>query len=295
MRKAVDGHGRVWLITGCTSGLGRATAQAVLENEGRVVAAALQETDVADLAAVFPKTCRAVALDVTSPRAVIAAVSVAEEAFGGADVLLNSAGFGFLGAVEESLPDEYRGMYEVNLFGLSEMCRAVLPGMRRRGWGHILNISSVGGFSGSAAFAHYSASKFAVEGLSESLAAEVAPFGIRVTIVEPGAFRTNFRGDSMQRARTPNPAYAESSGRARAYMDQNHGTQAGDPAKAARAMMAVVEAEHPPMRLPLGTDAYERVRAKLRSVDADLEAWEHLGSSTTFEGAVVVGRVKIEG
>ena len=139
-------------------------------------------------------------------------------------------------------------MYEVNLFGLSEMIRAVLPGMRRRGWGHILNISSVGGFSGSAAFAHYSASKFAVEGLSESLAAEVAPFGIRVTIIEPGAFRTGFRGNAMQRAREQIPAYAANSGKARAYMGQNHGTQAGDPAKAARAMMAVVASNRPPMR-----------------------------------------------
>ena len=288
------GSDRVWLVTGCTSGLGRATAQAVLEAGGRVVAAALKEEHAADLAVRFPRTCRAVSLDVTSPSAVTAAVAVAEDAFGGADVLLNSAGFGFLGAVEESLPDEYRGMYEVNLFGLCEMIRAVLPGMRRRGWGHVLNISSVGGFSGSAAFAHYSASKFAVEGLSESLAAEVAPLGIRVTIVEPGAFRTGFRGAAMQRAREHNPAYAGSSGKARAYMDQHHGTQAGDPAKAARAMMAVVASEHPPLRLPLGTDAYERIHAKLRAVEADIRAWEHVGSATAFEGEVAVGRVTVE-
>ena len=294
MSGAADGSSRVWLITGCTSGLGRASAQAVLEAGGRVVAAALQKADAADLAVRFPATCRAVALDVTSPPAIAAAVAVAEDAFGGADVLLNSAGFGFLGAVEESLPNEYRGMYEVNLFGLAEMIRAVLPGMRRRGWGHVLNISSVGGFSGSAAFAHYSASKFAVEGLSESLAAEVAPFGIRVTIIEPGAFRTGFRGGAMQRARELNPAYAESSGKARAYMDQHHGTQAGDPAKAARAMMAVVASKRPPMRLPLGTDAYERIRAKLRAVALDIQAWEQVGTATAFEGEVAVGRVKIE-
>jgi len=294
MSGAAREDGRVWLITGCTSGLGRATAQAVLEAGGRVVAAALQPTDAEDLQARFPRTCRATALDVTSSAATAAAVTLADEAFGGADVLLNSAGFGFLGAVEESLPAEYRGMYEVNLFGLSEMCRAVLPGMRRRGWGHILNISSVGGFSGRAAFAHYSASKFAVEGLSESLAAEVAPFGIRVTIVEPGAFRTNFRGASMQRARDPNAAYGESSGMARAYMDRHSGTQAGDPAKAARAMMIVVASDTPPLRLPLGTDAYERIRSKLHSVAAELDAWEHLGSSTAFEGELTVGRVKIQ-
>ena len=175
------------------------------------------------------------------------------------------------------------------------MIRAVLPGMRRRGWGHILNISSVGGFSGSAAFAHYSASKFAVEGMSESLAAEVAPFGIRVTIIEPWAFRTNFRGSSMLRARDQNPAYAESSARARAYMDRNHGTQAGDPAKAAQAMIAVVELAAPPLRLPLGTDAYERIRAKLRSVAQDVEGWEQVGTATSFDGEVPIGRVRASG
>ena len=197
--------GRTWLITGCSSGLGRATAEAVLARGDRAVATGWQVADLADLAARYPRTCRTAALDVTSGPAVAAAVELAEQAFGGADVLLNSAGFGFLGAVEESTPEEYRGVYEVNLFGTMEMIRAVLPGMRRRGWGHILNISSVGGFTGSGAFAHYSASKFAVEGMSESLAAEVAPFGIRVTIIEPGAFRTNFRGGNMLRARDENP------------------------------------------------------------------------------------------
>ena len=273
-----------WLITGCSSGLGRATAEAVLTSGGRVVATGWQVPDMADLVARYPQTCRAAAVDVTSAPAIAEAVALVEQAFGGADVLLNSAGFGFLGAVEESTPEEYRGVCEVNLFGTIEMIRAVLPGMRRRGRGHILNISSVGGFSGTGAFAHYSASKFAVEGMSESLAAEVAPLGIRVTIIEPGAFRTNFRGSNMRRARVELPEYEESSARARAYMDRNHGTQAGDPAKAARAMVAVVDSPSPPLRLPLGTDAYERVRAKLRSVARDIEAWEAVGSDTALEG-----------
>ena len=131
--------------------------------------------------------------------------------------------------------------------------------------------------------------------MSESLAAEAAPFGIRVTIIEPGAFRTNFRGGNMLRARAENPAYADSSARARAYMDQNHGTQAGDPAKAARAMMAVVDSPDPPMRLPLGTDAYERIRGKLRAVARELDAWEHVGTATSLDGQVPVGRVQPSG
>ncbi len=275
------------------SGLGRAVAEAVLARGDRAVVTALDEAAVAEFTTRYPETCRTCALDVTSWTAIDATVRLGEDAFGSIDVLLNAAGFGFLGTVEESTPDEYRGMYEVNLFGTAEMVRAVLPGMRGRRRGHILNISSVGGFSGSAAFAHYSASKFAVEGLSESLAAELAPLGIRVTIIEPGAFRTGFRGAAMGRARQVLPDYADSSGRARAYMDANHGTQAGDPAKAAQAMIAVVEAEAPPMRLPLGADAFERVRAKLRSVARELDQWESLGTATSFDGEVPVGRVKV--
>lgn len=282
---------KVWLVTGCTSGLGRAIAETLLEDGYRVVVGALEEADVLDLTARFPSTARAVALNVTKPAMAAAAVALGEEAFGGVDVLVNNAGFGFMGAIEEGERVEFTPMMEVNLFGTLNMIRAVLPGMRKRRRGHIMSISSVGGFTASAAFGMYAASKFGVEAMSESLALEVAPLGIKVTVVEPGQFRTNFRGSSMHRAKSVIEDYAETCGKTRAFIDGSHGTQPGDPHKAAKVLIAVAESAKPPFRLPLGSDAYARVRAKLAAVAADIEAFETMATAINFEGVETKSRV----
>ena len=282
---------KTWLVTGCTSGLGRALAEELLTAGHQVVVGALQASDVEDLVARHPDTSRPVTLDVTDPIQVSEAVALAESAFGGVDVLVNNAGFGFVGAIEEGEREEWMPMMEVNLFGTLSMIRAVLPGMRARRAGHIMSISSVGGFSASAAFGLYSASKFGVEAISEALAVEVAPFGIHVTVVEPGQLRTNFRGSSMHAARCAIEDYAETCGNTREFIAQSHGTQPGDPRKAARVLMAVADADKPPFRLPLGTDAYLRVRAKLESVAKDISAFESMATAINYEGVETRPRV----
>lgn len=238
---------KVWLVTGCTSGLGRATAQTLLAHGYRVVIGVLSATDADDLVAEYPHTAKAVALDVTNPVQVQAAVEVAEREFGGVHVLLNNAGFGFVGAIEEGERGEFMPMIEVNLLGTLSMMRAVLPGMRRRRRGHIMSVSSVGGFSASAGFGVYSATKFGVEALSEALAVEVATLGIKVTVVEPGQLRTNFRGESMKMAGTVVDDYADTVGNTRGFIAETHGSQPGDPRKAAEVMIAVAEADEPPL------------------------------------------------
>lgn len=274
---------KVWFITGCTMGLGRAVAEATLEAGYRVVVTALAKTDVMDLAAQYPTTCRIAAVDVTKPDSITAAVAMAQHEFGAVDVLVNNAGFGFLGAIEESTPEEFRPMFEVNVFGLIAMTQAVLPGMRQHRRGHIINLSSIGGFVAFPGFGYYAASKFAVEALSEALAVEVKSLGIRVTIIEPAPFRTNFRGSSMKRAKTIIPDYEDTVGKTRASNDAGHGTQTGDPKKAAKAIMAVVQSDSPPLRLPLGADAYKIIRGKLAAVSRDLEGWESIGVNTSFD------------
>ncbi|MEW5421605.1 oxidoreductase [Amorphus sp. 3PC139-8] len=282
---------KVWLVTGCTSGFGRAIAEVLLEQGYRVIVSAIRADDVRNLAERYPETARAVTLDVTKPEDAKAAVALAEREFGRVDVLVNNAGFGFMGAVEESAPDEYRPMMEVNLFGAINMMQAVLPGMRARASGHIFSISSVGGFTASAAFGLYAASKFGIEGVSEALALEVAPLGIRVTVIEPGQFRTNFRGSSMSRAKQVIDAYAETTGKTRSFIDSSNGTQAGDPRKAAGVIISVAEDPNPPFRLPLGADAYARIRAKLKNVEADIARVEAQACDVNFEGTETTMRV----
>lgn len=276
-------NGKVWFITGCSMGFGRTIAEATLAAGYRVVVTALDESDVKDLATQYPKNCRVAKVDVTKPDTIARAVALAEREFGGIDVLVNNAGYAVMGAIEENTPDEFRPMFEVNVFGLISMTQAVLPVMRKRRRGCIVNFSSIAGFVAYPGFGYYAASKFAVEGLSEALAAEVKPLGIRVIIVEPAPFRTNFRGDSMKRSKVVIADYAETSGKTRAFTDAGHGTQAGDPQKGAKAIMTVVESDTPPLRLPLGPDAYTLVRGKLAAVEKDLEGWENVGANTSFD------------
>lgn len=206
-----------------------------------------------------------------------------ETSFGRIDVLVNNAGFGLVGAVEELGPDEYRPMFDTNLFGLIEVTRAALPLMRRHGGGRIVNLSSVGGFTGRQGFGLYNAGKFAVEGLSEALAEELAPFGIKVIIVEPGAFRTSFLGRSMVTGASRLAAYDATSGATRDFSLANDGAQPGDPRKGMAVLMQAILAKQPPLRLPLGRDALARIDGKLTAVAADLATWRALAEETAHD------------
>ena len=262
----------VWLVTGSSRGLGRALAEAVLASGYRCVLGARDPADVADLAGRHPGTALPVALDVTDEAARERAIAAAHGAFGSIDVLVNNAGIGYNAAVEEGEDDVVRRLFETNFFGLAALIRAVLPGMRARGRGHIFNISSSGGVTGTVGGGYYSATKFAVEGLSEALAQEIAPMGLRVTLVEPGPFRTGFQGpSSMTLPRKTIDAYSTTAGERRAYLRRIDGGQAGDPARAAHAVIAAFEAGTPPLHLALGAIAFERIHAKLTRHLRELE------------------------
>ncbi len=275
-------NAKVWLITGSSTGFGRSLAEAVLKKGDRVIATARKPDQLDDLVAQYPDTAKAVRLDVTDLQEIHDAVNAAIEAFGRIDVLVNNAGFGMIGAVEEVSDVETRHLFDTNLFGLLNVTRAVLPQMRQQESGYILNLSSVGGFVGFVGSGIYCASKFAVEGISETLAQEVEPFGIRVTLVEPGQFRTDFAGRSIGMA-PPIDAYADTVGKRRERVAQVDGKQPGNPDKAVQAMIQVVETEHLPLRLALGVDAVRAIETKLESVKADLDAWRQVSLSTAFE------------
>lgn len=274
---------KTWLITGCSSGLGRELVEAALARGDRVVATARNPRTLDSLAAKYPDTVRTKVLDVTQPGAAATAVALAEQAFGRLDVLVNNAGFAFIGAVEEGTPEEYRPMFETNVFGLVETTRVALPALRRAGGGRIVNISSIAGVVAWAGSGLYAATKFAVEGISESLAQEVAPFGIGVIIVEPGAFRTELLSSSFSMAKTELPDYAETSGKARVYARNGHGKQAGDPKKAVAVILQAVDADAPPLHLPLGKQAYAQARAKLASFAQTMDAWEAVAAATEYD------------
>jgi NAD(P)-dependent dehydrogenase (short-subunit alcohol dehydrogenase family) len=273
----------VWLVTGCSKGLGRAIVTEALRADYRVVATARNPSTLDGLLAEAADRALAVALDVTRPDEVAAAVEAAEHRFGAVDVLVNNAGYGYVGAIEEGEEDGVRALFETDVFGLWSMTKAVLPGMRRRGRGHVVNISSVGGMVTYPAVGFYHMAKFAVEGFSDTLAQELAPFGIGVTVVAPGAFRTDFRGSSMQQSAVRLPEYADTAGKARDRVLAGHGTQENDPALGARAIITAVEADAPPVHLVIGGDALDQVRAKLARLSQELDTWEGVTRSTKFE------------
>ncbi len=274
-----------WLITGCSGGLGRVLAEAVLDRGDRVVATARDPRSSDDLVARFPQTCRAAALDVTRAGDAAAAAALAEREFGGVDVLVNNAGHGLIGAIEEVTPQEYRPLFETNVFGLIETTRAVLPFLRRAGGGRIVMMSSGAGIAGIAGDGYYNATKFAVEGLSEALAQEVAPFGIATVIVEPGPFRTEFLGRSMRVAETEMPEYADTVGARRKYRADNDGQQPGDPRKAVAAILSAVDADRPPLHLPLGERAYGLARDKFAGFLASMDEWAPVALATGHDAA----------
>ncbi|MFC2254376.1 oxidoreductase [Labrys portucalensis] len=272
----------VWFITGASSGLGQALAQAVLARGWRAVLAARRLEALAEPATAHGERALAVELDVTDPGAVEKAVAAAEARFGRIDVAVNNAGYGYLAAIEEGEDAAIRAQFETNVFGLIGVTKRILPGMRARRSGHIVNISSLGGLVAFAATGYYHATKFAVEALSESLAQEVAPLGIRVTIVEPGAFRTDWAGRSMVEAPTVIADYAETAGRRREQTRAVSGRQPGDPARAALAIIKAVEAPEPPLRLLLGAPALRIARQRLEALSLNFETWAETTLSADF-------------
>jgi NAD(P)-dependent dehydrogenase (short-subunit alcohol dehydrogenase family) len=273
---------RTWFITGASTGFGRLLAEEVLKAGGKVIATARNIDKVSDLEHKYPGRAKAFALDVTNYPQVLSVVAQATAMHGPIDVLVNNAGYGLVGAVEEATEDEYMPMFNTNVFGLIHVTQAFLPHFRNRRSGHILNLSSVGGLVSTPGLGFYNASKFAVEGLSEALALEVAPLGIRVTIVEPGPFRTDFLGRSGVHAATVIPDYNETAGKMRAYFKELNGKQKGDPLRAVRAMIQVVESSAPPLRLVLGAIALERLRTKLDSLQKETAAWESVTIGADF-------------
>ncbi|MCG5446091.1 SDR family NAD(P)-dependent oxidoreductase [Micromonospora sp. NIE79] len=271
-----------WLITGCSSGLGRALADAVLARGDNAVVTARDASTVQDLADDHPGKALAIALDVTDPAQATAAVEQAVDRFGSIDVLVNNAGYGYRAAVEEGDDADVQKLFATNFFGPVTMIKAVLPGMRTRRSGTIVNISSIGARSFNPGSGYYSASKAALEGMSATLRKEVEPLGIRVTTVEPGAFRTDFAGRSLTQSATVIDDYTATAGKRRKENDSTHGTQPGDPTKAATALITAVEAGHPPTLLLLGSDAVKVIGEALDSQRAELEAWRELSVSTDF-------------
>jgi NAD(P)-dependent dehydrogenase (short-subunit alcohol dehydrogenase family) len=271
---------KVWFITGCSTGFGRELAKAVLERGYRAVVTARNPAKVEDIVAGHQDRALVLELDVTDSVEVDAAVKSAEQHFKRIDVLVNNAGIGYFGAVEESDDEEVRRMFEINFFGLSRMTRTVLPIMRAQRSGHIVNISSIGGLRSFPTLAYYHATKYAVEGFSESLALEVAPLGIKVTIVEPSGFRTDWAGRSAAESKNKIADYAPTAGKNLQDIRGYSGKQPGDPVRAAAAIIAAVESPTPPLRLLLGKAALKGARAKLDMLKKDFEAWE-----TTTVGA----------
>jgi NAD(P)-dependent dehydrogenase (short-subunit alcohol dehydrogenase family) len=272
----------VWFITGCSRGFGRELAKAALVHGCSVVVTARDPKKVEDIAAGKKDQALVLKLDVNNSADVVEVVKKAEATFGGIDVLVNNAGYGYLGAIEECEENEIRAMFETNFFGISHMIQAVLPGMRKRRTGHIVNISSIGGLVGSPSAGYYNATKFALEGLSEALAKEVEPLGIKVLIVEPGPFRTDWAGRSLKQARQEIPDYAQTAGSRRKLISSYSGTQPGDPKRAADAIIKTVESNAPPLRLLLGQMAIDTARAKLDAMRRDFDTWESVTLSADF-------------
>lgn len=272
----------VWFITGCSTGFGRELAKLVLDRGYRAVVTARDPNKIRDLTAGHQGRALAVKLDVTNAAEADDAVKTAESTFGSIDVLVNNAGYGYLGAVEESEEDEVRAMLETNFFGLARMVHKVLPGMRRRRHGAIVNISSIGGLVGFPGVGYYNASKFAVEGLSEALAKEVAPLGIKVLIVEPGPFRTDWAGRSIKMSPHQIQEYVETAGAFGERIRGNSGMQAGDPVRACEAIIKAVEADNSPLRLTLGRRALDTARSKVELLRHDLDAWEETSLNADY-------------
>jgi NAD(P)-dependent dehydrogenase (short-subunit alcohol dehydrogenase family) len=274
---------KVWLITGSSRGFGRSLAEAVLEHGERLVATARHPEQLSDLVSRYGEQVRAVPLDVTNAEQARAAMAAAVEAFGRLDVVVNNAGYGYTAAIEDANEADLRAELETDLWGVIHVTRAALPILHQQRSGHIVQFSSIGGRTGAAGTGAYSMAKWAVEGFSEALAREVAPLGIKITIIEPGAFRTDFNVSSL-RETPPSADYQPTVGSVMGFFHLVAGHEPGDPGKAAQAIITIVNEEHPPLRLLLGRDAVQVARQIDQADLADIERWEQLSTSTDFEG-----------
>jgi len=280
--KESTGNMPTWLITGCSTGLGRHLAQAVLKRGWNAVVTARNPSTVRDIAAPYPNTALALALDVTDRTQVAEAVRQAEARFGTVDVLVNNAGHGYRAAVEEADEGDVDELFATNFFGPVALIKAVLPGMRARRSGTIVNVSSIAGRFAPPGSGYYSATKFALEGMSDALRKEVGPLGIKVIVVEPGAFRTDFAGRSLRQSLTAIADYADTAGQRRKDNDTSHGHQQGDPARGAQVVIKAVEAPDAPFRLLLGRDAIQVIRTELDAQRTELDKWEETSVTTDF-------------
>jgi NAD(P)-dependent dehydrogenase (short-subunit alcohol dehydrogenase family) len=273
---------RVWFIAGSSSGFGYLLAKEVLRRGERVIATARDASKLDDLLKQHPQTARTFSLDVTKPEEIESVAQQAIAAFGHVDVLVNNAGYGVNGAIEEVSEDEFEPMFQTNLYGLIRTTRAFLPHLRERRSGHIFNLSSIGGLIGGAGWGYYNVTKFAVEGFSEALAPEMKPLGVHVTVVEPGPFRTDFLGRSGKLAAKELPEYKDTAGKARKYLETQSGKQPGDPQKAVEAIIAVADSPNPPLHLILGKIALTRFRDKLALWEKEIAAWEPVTVGADF-------------
>jgi NAD(P)-dependent dehydrogenase (short-subunit alcohol dehydrogenase family) len=273
---------KVWFITGCSTGFGRELAKHVLQSGHKAVVASRKTEDVADIVADYPDTAMAVKLDVTKADEIKLSVAEALQKFGQIDVLVNNAGIGYFGAIEESEEDEVRRMFEINFWGLAEMTRAVLPGMRAKRSGHIVNIASIGGLVGFPAVGYYNATKFAVDGFSDALSKETAPLGIKVTVVCPSGFRTDWAGRSANNSKIVIDDYKTTAENNKNNIRGYSGKQPGDPVRAAIAIVDAVESENPPLHLLLGVAALKGARNKLEVLKKDFDTWEDRTTGADF-------------
>lgn len=273
---------KIWFITGVSSGLGKAIAQTVIENGDFVIGTFRKQTQVDDFNMQYSDKAFGLTLDITKPSEIENAVKLISEKIGTIDVLVNNAGFGFAGAIEEAAIEETREVFEANFFGTLRLTQSFLPHFRKQKSGHIIQISSHGGFKAFPGFGIYNASKFALEGFSEALALEVAPLGIKLTIVEPGPFRTNFAGSSFRQAAKIIDDYNSTAGLFKERMEQVNGKQEGDPLKAAQVIFDIAGSENPPLRLPLGKVAIASLTAKLESVQNDITEYRNIAESVVF-------------
>ncbi|MDR3436067.1 oxidoreductase [Telmatospirillum sp.] len=272
----------VWLITGCSTGFGHALASAVLARGQKAMVTARNPADLRNFAETYGPHVEIASLDIRNPSQIADVVRQAEARFGGIDVLVNNAGYGYLAAIEEGNDEEIRAMFDTNVFGLIAVTRAVLPGMRARRKGHVVNISSIGGLIGFPGVGYYNATKFAVEGFSEALAKEVKPLGIQVTIVEPGPFRTDWAGRSLRTATVAIADYADTAGARRDMIRDNSGRQPGDPVRAAKAIMTAVDSDEPPLHLLLGRPAFDAAKHKLQELSCEFDSWRNVSLDADF-------------
>ena len=271
-----------WFITGCSTGIGREIARAALEAGHSVAVTARDAAAVSDFAEEFGDRAIALPLDVTDRDQITTAVTATEAAFGGIDVLVNNAGYGYMAAVEEGDDAEVRKLFDTNYFGVVDTLKAVLPGMRARHSGHIVNISSMTGLVANPPNAYYSSTKFALEALTEALSKEVAPLGIKVTAIEPGAFRTDWASRSMQESSTPIGDYDENVGTRKTMIKEFAAHLPGDPRKVAEAVLMVTTLDEPPLRLLLGRDVLAAVREKIAAMTASIDQWESVTKNVNF-------------